>query len=195
MVRAKWGRRLAPILLGAGMLGTVVAAGLSPTLGAVAAQSNCQYSQCQASTAAPFPWWIVVVIVVVVLAVLIALLLLRRRPPAASTAAPEAWQPPEGAAGGGPMAPSAAPVVVAGVAAAPAAAYVETPEDVGQSLPAVAAGAAAGGAAGAATGEGEQDIDSLMAELDKISGEILKKAPKTGTGGSGAGEAADETTR
>ncbi len=54
---------------------------------------------------------------------------------------------------------------------------------MGQSPPSVAG--AAGGAAGAA-GEAEPDIDSLMAELDKISGEILKKAPKPGSGGSGS---------
>jgi hypothetical protein len=34
-----------------------------------------------------------------------------------------------------------------------------------------------------------------MAELDKISGEILKKAPKTGTGGSGAAEGAEDVER
>jgi hypothetical protein len=170
------------------MLGTVVAAGLSPTLGSVAAQTNCQYSECPSGSGTPFPWWIVVVIVVAVLAVLIALLMLRRRPPAAPANPPEPWQPPPGASGGGPIAPSVAPVAGAGVVAAP---YMETSEDVGQALPAVAAGAAAGGAAGAAAGD--QDIDSLMAELDKISGEILKKAPKTGTGGSGAADAADET--
>ncbi|HEY6238719.1 MAG TPA: hypothetical protein VIZ68_06005, partial [Thermoplasmata archaeon] len=38
--------------------------------------------------------------------------------------------------------------------------------------------AAAAGAGGTAAAEGgEADIDSLMQELDKISGEILKKGP------------------
>jgi hypothetical protein len=69
------------------------------------------------------------------------------------------------------------------VVGAPIAAYVETPEDVSAAPPSEAvAGVAAGGAAAAAT---EPDIDSLMAELDKISGEILtrgtppKKPPTT----------------
>jgi hypothetical protein len=47
-------------------------------------------------------------------------------------------------------------------------------------VPAAPAGAAAGAAAGAGAAEAEPDIDSLMAELDKISGEILKRAPKKG---------------
>jgi archaellum component FlaC len=46
-----------------------------------------------------------------------------------------------------------------------------------------------------AAAEADPDIDSLMAELDKISGEILKKAPKTGSGGSGAAGAAEEVER
>ncbi|MGA9839215.1 MAG: hypothetical protein WBS16_02095, partial [Thermoplasmata archaeon] len=43
-------------------------------------------------------------------------------------------------------------------------------------LPAAAiAGGAVAGAGAAAAAEDEPDIDSLMAELDKISGEILKR--------------------
>ena len=185
MVQIHGGRRLVPILLGAGMLGTVVAAGLAPTIGAVAAQSNCQYNTCTSGSSTPFPWWIVAVVVaVVVIAALLGLILFRRRPPA-SPSAPEPWEPPAGASSpGGPTPPSTAPVAAvaagatAGAGGAAAANYVETPEDVG-SIPPVVAGGAAVGAAGAA--EAEPDIDSLMAELDKISGEILKKAPKTGT--------------
>ena len=45
------------------------------------------------------------------------------------------------------------------------------------------------GAAAGAGAESEPDIDSLMAELDKISGEILKRTPKKG-----AQSAADEDT-
>jgi hypothetical protein len=200
MVQLQRGRRLVPILLGAGMLGTVVAAGLAPTIGAVAAQSNCQYAICNSGSTTPFPWWIVaVVLAVFVLAALLGLMLFRRRPPS-TPAAPEAWEPPAGASSGGPMPPSAVPAAAAvgataGVAAAPVANYVETPDDVGQSLPAVGAAVAAGAAGGVAAAEADPDIDSLMAELDKISGEILKKAPKTGSGGSGAAGAAEEVER
>jgi len=197
MVQTQWARRLLPIALGAGMLGTVVAAGLAPTIGAVAAQSNCQYSQCPAGSSTPFPWWIVgVVLVVLILAAILGVLLFRRRPPTSPPAA-EAWEPPSGASGAGPAPPSppaAAPAVVAGAvaggAAAPVANYVETPDDIGETPPAVVGGAAAAGAAAQ-----EPDIDSLMAELDKISGEILKKAPKPGSGGSAASEAAEDTVR
>jgi hypothetical protein len=191
-----------PILLGAGMLGTVIAAGVAPAIGAVTAQANCQYGACPSTGgSSPFPWWIVaVVLAIVVVAALVGLMLFRRRPPTAPTA-PEAWEPPAGASSGvGPTPPSTAPVAAAavggaavgGIAATPNANYVETADDVGQSLPAVGAGAAVGGAAAA---EAEPDIDSLMAELDKISGEILKKAPKPGSGGSGAADAADEVGR
>src|SRR5271170_263872 len=107
MVQSQWGRRLVPIALGAGMLGTVVAAGLAPSIGAVAAQTSCQYSQCPAGTSTPFPWWIVgVVLVVVVLAAILGVLLFRRRPPTPPTAA-EASEPPTGASGGGPAPPAA----------------------------------------------------------------------------------------
>jgi hypothetical protein len=51
------------------------------------------------------------------------------------------------------------------------------------------AGAAAGGAAAGAAGEeAPGDIDSLMGELDRISGEILQRGPgkKPPTGGADA---------
>jgi len=49
-------------------------------------------------------------------------------------------------------------------------------------------------AAAATAGEAEPDIDSLMAELDKISGEILKKPPKKGAGSQGT-DAADDADK
>jgi hypothetical protein len=173
--------RIVPIALGVAMVAIIVAAGLAPNTGAIPATSNCQYGSCPANTA--FPWWAIAAIVIVVVAALAAALVLlrRRRPPTA--AAP----PPSGSTGPTPGATGAPPPPPP--AAAPA--YLETPEDVGRGLPSVApkpsptvpptAVAAAGGAgaAGAAAGaEGEPDIDSLMAELDKISGEILKR-PKS----------------
>ncbi|MGA8537584.1 MAG: hypothetical protein WB789_09370, partial [Thermoplasmata archaeon] len=106
MVQIQGGRRLVPILLGAGMLGTVVAAGLTPTIGAVTAQANCQYGSCTSGSSTPFPWWIVaVVLAAVIVAALVGLMLFRRRPPA-SPAAPEAWEPPAGASSGGSTPPS-----------------------------------------------------------------------------------------
>ncbi|MGC2790146.1 MAG: hypothetical protein WA547_08895, partial [Thermoplasmata archaeon] len=72
---------------------------------------------------------------------------------------------------------------------APAPPYLETADDVaGMPPPAptpapavpaavvVAGGAAVGAGAGAVAADADEpDIDSLMAELDKISGEILKR--------------------
>jgi hypothetical protein len=187
MPTSDWKRRLVPLGLGAAMLATVIAAALTPNIGAVPAQSSCQYGTCSSGTSTPFPWWIVAVVVVIVAALVLAYLLVgrRRRPPARGLRPAEAAVPPSGAAGGGPEAPG-------GPAAA---AYVETPEDVGAAMPSVAgvAGGAAGAGAAAGAPEEEPDIDALMAELDKISGEILKKPPKTGGGGSAEGEATEES--
>jgi hypothetical protein len=177
MATTSRGRRIVPLVLGFAMLAVVVAAALSPNVGVVQAQTNSNYNQ---SPSSGVPWWeyaaiggIVAAALVVALAVLFTR---RRRPPAAAPPPMEAWQ------GGpsGPSAPSAPAAPPPPPAAAPA--YLETPEDVGHAPPAVPVSkAAAGAAGGAAAGEAEPDIDSLMAELDKISGEILKRAPKKGS--------------
>ena len=183
--------RIVPALMGAFLLGTIVVGGIAANTGAIAASSNCgAYQQCPASSS-PFPWWIVAVVVLIVAGALIAALVVmrRRRPPPGSGAEPmQPWED---------QAPAAAPGTPPPPGAATPASYVETPEDVGQAPPGTpsggippvgaATGAAMGGAA-AAGAEGEPDIDSLMAELDKISGEILKRTPKKpGDGDSSSG--------
>jgi len=167
-------RPLIPLVLGVAMLAVVVAAGLAPNTGLVQAQTNSPYSQPASSGVSPYLYLGAALIAIA--AIILALLLLtRRRRPPPSTAPPvQAWQ--EGPAG--PSAPAPPPP-----GAAPA--YLETPEDVGHAPPIVpaavgGAGVAGGAAAGAAAGGAEPDIDSLMAELDKISGEILKRQPKKG---------------
>ena len=171
------------------MLAVVIAAAFVPNTGIVQAQSSTDYSHPSSSTVSPWVY-LGIAAAVIVAGLLVALLLLsrRRRPPPSKAAPVQPWQggPPAGAGGAAPAAPPAAPPTPPG--AAPA--YLETPEDVGHAPPAVpvskagvAAGAGAGAAAGtaaAAGGEAEPDIDSLMAELDKISSEILKRAPKKG---------------
>ena len=180
------GRPVIPLAFGLGMLAVLVAAALTPNVGAAPAQSYCQYNQCIAGTGVP--WWALAAIAVIIVAVLGAALLLMRRGRRPGSAPVQPYQGPPGGASGGPSGP-------AGPAATPA--YVETPEDVGTAPPPLtgppAAGAAAGATAGAAAGgataakaAGEPDIDSLMAELDKISTEILKR-PKTPPGGGDAG--------
>lgn len=163
------------------MLAVLILAGLFPNTSAVQAQTNCPYGGC--TTTSSFPTWELVSILVVIAAAAIAtaLFLMRRRrqqPPAASVPAGQGG-PPAGAAGG-----LAAP-------AAPTPPYIETPEDVGHAMPTVPVSRTAT-AAGAAGAEGEPDIDSLMAELDKISGEILKKPPKKGAGTQDAAEDEDK---
>lgn len=183
-------RRIVPVALGLGMLAVVLAAGFFPNTGTVQAQSSCPYGGCTTSSSIP-TWELVSILVLVAAAIIAAALILmrRRRPPAASTV--QAWKgaPPAGAAGAVPSAPSGPP-----------APYIEGPEDVGHAPPAISpkaatgtaatgAGAGAGAAAAPAAAAGEPDIDSLMAELDKISGEILKKPTKKGPGDTG-----EETT-
>ena len=179
------GRRVVPLTLGAAMLAVVVAAALSPNLGAVPAQTNTQYTS---QTSQGLSTWVIAAIAGVVIVAALALVLLlfmrrRRPPPAAAPVQP--WEGGGAAPGGAPPAPPAPPPPPpAPPVALPA--YLETPEDVGQApppvppRPVVGAGAAGAAAAGAAAEEAEPDIDSLMAELDKISGEILKRAPKKG---------------
>ncbi|HYA58570.1 MAG TPA: hypothetical protein VEH57_08970 [Thermoplasmata archaeon] len=165
------GKRIVPLALGLGMIAVVVAAGLSPNAVATTAPAGCAYNQCPAGTS--IPWWAIGAIVVLVLVGLIAAVLLfrRRRPPAA--AAPvQPWQeptegPPSGATGGPPSGATGVPPP-----------YLETPEDVSQGPPPVPIQKTAVPPPPPAGEEPEPDIDSLMAELDKISGEILKRAPK-----------------
>jgi hypothetical protein len=189
-------RRIVPLALGAAMLAVVVAAAFAPNAGVAAAASNCTYGQCPSSSNSVPIWELATIGAVVVLVALVGLFLLmrRRRSP-----------PPEGAAmaASGPVPPAGASQSSAGMgefpetpeppmgAASPS--YVETPEDIGTPPPTLG-GPAAGGAAAAGKAEAEPDIDSLMAELDKISGEILKRTPKKSTepspdeGSDGAGD-------
>ncbi len=168
------------------MLAVVIAAALSPNTGVVQAQTNAQYNQSPSSTVSPY-LYVGIGVAVALAALLVALLLMgrrRRRPP--SPPPPQLWQggpsAPTTAAAVAPPPPSPPPPSPPPPAAHPA--YLETPEDVGQAAPTgpiVGTGVGAGAAAGAGA-EAEPDIDSLMAELDKISGEILKRAPKKGPG-------------
>ncbi len=231
-------RAVVPLSLGLGMLGVVVAAGLSPNTGVVRAASNCTYGQCVASQP-PFPLWAVAVsVAAVVVALLLTLLLLRRRRRPGQP--PSEWQGP-GGSGGGPsgdipradLAPVAGTGAVAG-STVPAwhegtshdAEPEETPAEP-ESLPPT--GGPSGGmpeepeaavsapplpppapspgsptvrggpaptpkAAEPAAEEGEPDIDSLMSELEKISGEILKKGPKKRATTTPAGGTADDAS-
>jgi len=187
-VSERKGSRIVPLALGIAMLAVVLTAGLFPNAGTVQAQSSCPYGGCTTSSSVPV-WEYVSILVVIAVAAILALLFImrRRRPPRATMAA-------AGAAGGAAAAPpawgedSTAP-------AGPSPSYLETPEDIGHAPPSVvtpATATPAEAAGGAAAGtESSSDIDSLMAELDKISTEILKKPPAKGAAAKGAEEAED----
>jgi len=190
-VATRRGSRIIPLTLGIAMLAVVLVAGLFPNAGTVQAQSSCPYGGCTTSSSVPV-WEYVSIFVIIAVGAIVALLFImrRRRPPRATTVAPAAGAP-------GPLTPWAETETAP---SGPSAPYIETPEDVGHAPPSVGPSAAAAAAppAGAAAGaEAGSDIDSLMAELDKISTEILKKAPQKGAGAKGEegaeGEDADKT--
>ena len=135
-------------------------------------------------TSSSFPWfWIYLLIAIAVIVLASVIVLRRRRPPVAAAPPMQAWEEGPGpSTGEGP--PAAAP------------AYLETPEDVGQAPPIIVPVMVSGPApppspppAPTEPGGAESDIAALMAELDKLSGEVQKKTQKPGTGGQG-GEAA-----
>lgn len=212
-------RAVVPLSLGLGMLGVVVAAGLSPNTGVVRAASNCTYGQCAATQTFPI-WAVASAVAVVLVALLLALLLLRRRRRPGQP--PSEWQGP-----GGPGAPpdsgattaeemGTAGAIAGSTAMAPPAWHEgATPDDPYAPAPSETGPPPSGGEsmdyadvpvpvappspeppapveappppttpAAGASDEAEPDIDSLMAELEKISGEILKKSPKKRGGSS-----------
>ncbi len=102
-------------------------------------------------------------------------------PPAAVPAYVEAPTDVAPTTGGGP--PTAMP------------AYIETPKDVGQAppiTPAAVSGEAAAAAPVPVTSDAESDLAALMAELDKIGSEVVKKPSKAGTSGPDAEPAKEE---
>ena len=186
----------------------VISAALLPNLGLVAAQSTCLYGTCPASTSYT-PYYAALAVLAIVAVGLGLLLLMRRRGGGGSPGPLTEAEPATGGMGGpsGPASGDAAEMAVAAgaggaagaaVASSPTvppgaggAEYLEGPDDVGGGLPAAAAAAGAGAAAAQ---DGNEDIDSLMQELDKISGEILKRPPAKKDGAPSSDAAADEGT-
>lgn len=168
------GRPLVPVLLAGAMLALVIVAAFTPDIGAIPTQTSCSYGVCPSTGTSSTTYLILVLLLLLVIAAIVLLLIRRRR----------GGGTPPGPAGG-PMSEWSGPAEGEVGAAAGAAAYTESPEDVGAApliseLPESDAGIAgagvAAGAAGAAAAAPEADIDSLMQELDKISGEILKRS-------------------
>jgi hypothetical protein len=222
-------RTLVHLSLGLGMLGVVVAAGLSPNAGVVQASSNCTYGHC--TSPSTFPYWLVgASVAAVVVALLLAFLLLRRRRRPGEP--PSEWEGPGGAGGAppgatGPEGPGSVETAATGAAAMTAAAAGTEPlwkEGAPEETPAGPSTEATGEYAGTPPApsptpsevpvlepvpavtpipsepgampsppaeEAEPDIDSLMAELEKISGEILKQKPKKKNGPPSSGASDD----
>jgi hypothetical protein len=170
-------------IAGLGLVLAVLILALLPNTGAIPADASCPYSSCNTGnngSSAATPWYILLAVLVVIAAALGVLIVLRRRRGVGGSAPPvEEWSGPAAGAAAGPEGPTmpVEPLTPTPTAAAPpaaaGAAYLEGPEDVGHALPETPA-------APEPAAKDESDIDSLMKELDKISGEILKKGkPKT----------------
>ena len=183
--------------LGIAILSIVLVAALPTNTGAVPADTSCQYASCQStsSTSTPVAWYALLGVLVLIAVALGLVLLMRRRRSGGGARAVEPWSGAGGPESGAvaEAAPAMGADAMAGPEYAPSvppgagAAYTENPEDVGA--------AAAEGGAMAAPAEGEADIDSLMQELDKISGEILKRGtPDKKTGASPPPEDDEGTT-
>lgn len=158
-------RTVIPSTLAVAMLAVVISAALAPNTGAVPAQSSCQYGNCaQPQTISPYVY-AAIGVVVVLAALLATLFLMRRRRGGGAARFAEAPPPP-------PPPPPEGEVYSEGMEGLPPVQpeYMEPPVEA-------VAGAEVLPPAGPPPGAGEADIDSLMDELDKISGEILKKGP------------------
>ncbi|MCI4334295.1 MAG: hypothetical protein L3K04_01475 [Thermoplasmata archaeon] len=178
-------RRVLPGLLAAGMLAVLLTLALAPATGAVRADSSCQYGNCSSpSNGVPVWAWGAVGGLLFLIILLMAVLVFRHRRRGSSP--PSTAVPPDagvaatmGPEDGGPEAPYDA-MGPAGAAAVPAAApaYLETEDDVAAPPTVMPSAAVPTPPPAAGVGGEEPNIDSLMDELDRISGEILKKEPK-----------------
>ena len=178
-------RPTASAVLVLGVISAILLLALVPNTGAIPAASSCPYGNCSTTSSTPTSWYILLGALVVVAALLGVLLLLRRRSSAAPPAPVEPWSGPSAA---GPAAAGAAAAPAAPVAGAIAPEYLESETDVGHAPPEVPAAPAAAPAA-----EGGGDIDSLMQELDNISGEILQRGKPKTPPAEGGGEGEEES--
>lgn len=164
------GRRIVPLLLGGAMLLVTLAAGANAAGhfdGQAASDACAVYGACPSNSGVSPTVVVGFLAILALIALILAALIFRDRRRSGRRPPPE-WTD-AGSAAGGPTGPEDA-AALAGTAGAVGGAvgYTETPEDVGVAPPEVPSAVPAAGGA---------DIDSLMAELDKISGEILQRGP------------------
>ncbi|MFZ1023916.1 MAG: hypothetical protein WAN87_07260 [Thermoplasmata archaeon] len=184
MVSKEMGHKLLPILLGSTMLFVILAAALTPNFGSVAAQSNCPYGNCTSGSGSSFPWISVFVALAVILAAIILALLViyyrRRNPPPPQAAGPAGVG---GAGGSGsPPPPSTGTIGIdEGVSSSPS--YAEAARYFGitpAGTQAVQPDASSSWSGNPGYPEGRvnvgAELDSILAEIEQISGEILKRS-------------------
>lgn len=180
MLSGPQARRIIPLILGVGMLSVIIASVVFPNLGEAPAQSSCGYPlypPCASSTTSWEYGAIAAVVIVVALAFVLVYLQSHRRPPAA-TGPVQPWK-----GGGGPGAgPSTAPTGPSTPPVPPpiaAPVYLETPGEVAQEPPTPPGRDSAVATSGSPVAtEPRPDDDPLVAELDRISREVQKRARK-----------------
>ncbi len=177
------GQSMFAAVLGSAMLLVVLAAALTPNFGTVSAQSSCLYGNCTSGGGSSFPWTELFLGLAVILAALILAMLAiyyrRRKPPAGDDS-----NVPGGAgtAGGGSAPPPSTGTTEIGTSAESGPSYLEAARFFG-TIPPVPGGEASGATAAwagttnyaAGSGGVEADLDSILAEIEKISDEILKR--------------------
>ena len=170
-VRSRAPESVSTTLLLAGVLVLVVLAGLSLNFGVAPAKADCTYGDCPSGSGNTV-WYGLAALLAAIIVVAAVIVLRRRskpRAPPQEYAAPAAGLAAPAVAEEYPGTPESPPGAPAG-----GSEYLEGPEDVSAPMPTGTSGAAPAA---------EPDIDSLMQELDKISGEILTRGtpPKKGT--------------
>lgn len=184
MITKEKGNRLVPAALGSTMLFVILAAALTPDFGTVAAQSSCPYGNCTSGSGSSFPWISVFVALAVILAAIILAMIViyyRRRNPPPPHGAGSAGA--GGSAGGGAPPPPATGTSGTEEAASSSPTYAEAARYFGITTPGAEVIHARGSGDWIETSaytRGPTDVgaelDSIMAEIEQISGEILKRS-------------------
>jgi hypothetical protein len=184
MIMEAKGRNLVSAAFVTTLLFVIIAAALTPNLGTVAAQSSCPYGNCTSGSSSPFPWVSVFVAIAVILAAIILAMIViyfrRRNPPP-----PKAV---DGATVGGSGSDTSPPPPTTGtsgteqsVNAGPT--FAEAARYFGISPVGVEGDQAQGTPSWVGTpsyAENPVDVgaelDSILAEIEQISGEIIKRS-------------------
>ena len=178
------GQSIFVAILGSALLLVVVAAALTPNFGTVSAQSSCPYGNCTSGSGSSFPWTELFIGLAVILAALILAMLAiyyrRRKPPADDDSDVPGGA---GSTGIGTTPPPSTGTTQIGTSAEAGPSYLDAtkffgtipppPDEAGSGATAAWAGTTSYAARSVGV---EADLDSILAEIEKISGEILKRS-------------------